>query len=41
METGRIANGREHLRKIKKCDTQQRGRICIYTQKKLLKSLQL
>ena len=33
METGRITNAREHLRKINKCGIQQRGRICIYTQK--------
>ena len=33
METGRITNAREHLRKINKCGIQQRGRICICTQK--------
>ena len=33
METGRITNAREHLRKINKCGIQQRGRTCIYTQK--------
>ena len=30
METGRITNAREHLRKINKCGIQQRGRIYIY-----------
>ena len=29
METGRITNAREHLRKINKCGIQQRGRICL------------
>ena len=33
METSRITNAREHLRKINKCGTQLRGRICIYTYK--------
>ena len=33
METGRITNAREHLRKINKCGIQQRGRIYIYIYK--------
>ena len=33
METGRITNAREHLRKINKCGIQQRGRTCIHAQK--------